>query len=217
MTIITQPSDVFFQTQTRIQTQPKAADIGEHAFALEMAQAKALYQPQPGESVDTTERRAADIEVEARLAEIKAKPNMERTAADTEYLIAHDTRLAEIAAKDMHQRTADEIDYMQKAGGFVNTMSSLSPKERALYDELVAAGDTEAVEAMNRIAMTRHAFSGEITLPNGATFNPDMTEITAQNIEKFFRHCFSDPGGEIGRSFDALAAALEQRESIGVS
>ncbi|KEA64937.1 hypothetical protein ADIMK_0639 [Marinobacterium lacunae] len=190
-----------------------ASDSTGNSFALEIERAGKAYRQAWEEPVASSEQPLEESEVETRLAAIKAKPNMERTAAETEYLIEHDTRMAEIAAKDINQRTADEIDYMQKAGGFVNTMSKLSPKERALYDELVAAGDTKAVEAMNRIAMTRYAFEGTITLPNGARFDPDLTEISVQNIEKFFRHCFDDPGGEIGRSFDALAAALDRRVS----
>ena len=79
-------------------------------------------------------------EIQQRIDAIKAKPGVERTQADFEYLSANDKRFAELQEKmkasgtsGFDSLTADEVDYMQKAGGFVNTMAELSPKEKALY------------------------------------------------------------------------------------
>ena len=147
-----------------------------------------------------------------RLAAIKTKPALERSAADTEYLLANDKRLAEINAKDPQTLTADEIDYQQKAGGFVNTMANLSAAERALYDELVAAGNHAAVEGMNLIALARHGMDGQqVTLPDGSSFDPTRTEITAENIRQLFTQMFVDGDGAAARRLDALAGYLERR------
>lgn len=147
-----------------------------------------------------------------RLAAIKAKPALERSAADTEYLLANDKRLAEINAKDPQTRTADEVDYVQKAGGFVNTMANLSASEKALYDEMVAAGNYDAVEGMNLIALARQGMGGQqVTLPDGSSFDPTKTEITPENIRKLFAQMFVDPSGDSNRRFEALAGYLERR------
>lgn len=155
---------------------------------------------------------SSDSAVADRLEGIKAKPAVQRTAEDTEFLQRHDTRLAEIAAKDINTRTADEVDYVQKAGGFVNTMANLSPQEKKLYDELVASGNTEAARGMNLIAMSRMN-GGDVTLPNGATFDPTQTDISVDNIRKLFSQMFVGADGQDAKSFDALAKYLDSRLS----
>jgi len=106
--------------------------------------------------------------VQQRLAEIKARPGVERSAADYEYLSQHDVRFIEIQQKmkasgqdGFDALTADEVDYMQKAGGFVNTMSCLSASERALYDELTAKGNREAAHGLLLVGVTRIGMSGQ--------------------------------------------------------
>lgn len=155
---------------------------------------------------------ASDAGVEARLEQIKSKPAVERSAADTEYLLANDKRLAEIRAKDPQTLTADEVDYQQKAGGFVNTMANLSSAEKALYDEMVAAGNYAAVEGMNLIALARDGMGGrQVTLPDGSSFDPTTTEISPENIRKLFTAMFVDSDGASAKRLAALAGYLEQR------
>jgi len=157
---------------------------------------------------------ASDAGVEARLEQIKSKPAVERSAADTEYLLANDKRLAEIRAKDPQTLTADEVDYQQKAGGFVNTMANLSSAEKALYDEMVAAGNYAAVEGMNLIALARDGMGGQqVTLPDGSSFDPTTTEISPENIRKLFTAMFVDSDGASARRLEALAGHLEQRSA----
>ena len=155
---------------------------------------------------------ASDAGGEARLEQIKSKPAVERSAADTEYLLANDKRLAEIRAKDPQTLTADEVDYQQKAGGFVNTMANLSTAEKALYDEMVAAGNYAAVEGMNLIALARQGMGGQqVTLPDGSSFDPTTTEISPENIRKLFTAMFVDSDGSSAKRLAALAGYLEQR------
>lgn len=120
---------------------------------------------------------------------------------------------AEIEAKGQSGMTAEDVDYLQKSSGLVNTMAHLSPKEKALYNELVASGNSEAVEAMNMIALARDGSkNNEATLSDGQSFNPSNTEITADNIRNLFKHIFADSNGSTSRKFDALASYLDQRE-----
>lgn len=157
---------------------------------------------------------ASDAGVEARLEQIKSKPAVERSAADTEYLLANDKRLAEIRAKDPQTLTADEVDYQQKAGGFVNTMANLSSAEKVLYDEMVAAGNYAAVEGMNLIALARQGMGGQqVTLPDGSSFDPTTTEISPENIRKLFTAMFVDSDGASAKRLAALAGYLEQRSA----
>lgn len=148
--------------------------------------------------------------VDARLAEIKSKDAMSRSAADTEYLWANDKRLAEITAqgKPPEQLTADELDYVQKATGLVNTFANLSSAEKALYDKAVASGNTEAAAGISQIALIRmggHMAGGA----NGTTYDPIDTSITAANIEKYFRHSIVDPSGNAEAKFQALIGFLQ--------
>lgn len=155
---------------------------------------------------------SSDGAVNARLESIKAKPALERSTEDVEFLQRNDKKLAEILAKDPKTQTADDIDYMQKAGGFVNTMANLSPQEKQLYDELVAKGDTDAVAGMNLIALSRMG-GGQVTLANGKTFNPTQTTITSDNIRQLFSQMFVSSDDQNAKSFDALAKYLDHRSS----
>ena len=147
-------------------------------------------------------------EVQARLKAIKSTPRPEWTQADKDYLEVHDSRYAEIAAKPFNARTAEDVDYLQKDGGSVNTMARLSPKEKALYNELVAQGNLEAVRGMNLLALSRMG-EGEVTLRNGQSFDPNKTEITPENIRKLFSQMFSGDDDSDARSFEALASYLD--------
>lgn len=148
--------------------------------------------------------------VQAQLDAIKAKPAVERTRDDTDFLLKNDSRLAQITATGQKAQTADDIDYMQKAGGFVNTMANLSPSEKKLYDQMVADENTDAASGMNLIALSRMG-SGNVTLPNGQTFDPRKTEITPQNIRNLFSQMFVSTDDKNARSFDALASYLDGR------
>ncbi len=163
-------------------------------------------------------------EIQNRLDAIKAKPGVERTAEDMEYLAKNDKRYAELMGKmnkindsgldGFDALTADEVDYMQKAAGFVNTMAELSPKEKALYDEMVSKGNHEAAHGLMLVALSRNGMRGQqVTLPNGRTFDPGNTEVTAENIRNLFRLMFVDPSGATDRQFEALASYLETREN----
>lgn len=157
---------------------------------------------------------AEDPAIEARLDAIRAKPAVERGSDEVEFLQKNDQRLAAIIAKDEKTRTADEHDYMQKATGFVNTMAELTPKEKALFDELVANGDWEAAKGFFLVGMSRVGMGGQqVNLPNGRTFDPTATEVTADNIRNLFKLMFVDPSGQTDRQFEALANALKQRDA----
>lgn len=162
------------------------------------------------ESRRTSEEQA----IQNRLDAIQAKPGLERSAEEVEFLNQNDKRLAAILAKDDKTRTADEVDYMQKARGFVNTMAELTPKEKALYDELIAQGDWEAALGLNLVGLARSGMKGQqVSLPNGRVFDPATTEITADNIRNLFKQMFVDDSGHTDRQFEALAACLERRAS----
>ncbi|ABB43669.1 hypothetical protein Suden_0388 [Sulfurimonas denitrificans DSM 1251] len=160
---------------------------------------------------DEAKAIAKEQEIKTRLDAIKIKPAVERTREEIEFVNSNDKRLSQISSKDYQTLTAEELDYQQKAGGFVNTMATLTSSEKALYNELVAKGDYEAASGMNLIALSRTGMEGqEVQLPNGQSFNPMNTEITAGNIRNFFQHMFVDPTGEMNRRFEALATYLEQ-------
>jgi hypothetical protein len=159
---------------------------------------------------------SANHSVDAKLAEIKSKDAVSRTASDTEYLLANDKKFAEIAAqgKSPDQLTSSELDYMQKAGGFVNTMANLSPAEKDLYDKAVASGDTDAAAGISQIALIRtggHTAGGA----NGTTYDPINTEITAANIERYFSHSIVDPSGKAQSQFQALIQFLQTNPDNG--
>lgn len=155
---------------------------------------------------------AQESEIQIRLDSIKSKPVIERTSEEIAFVNDNDKHLAKIRDKDPQTLTAEELDYQQKAGGFVNTMATLSASEKALYNELVAKGDYEAAAGMNLIALARTGMEGqEVQLPNGQSFDPTNTEITASNIRNFFQYMFVDQSGEMNKRFEALASYLENR------
>jgi hypothetical protein len=159
-----------------------------------------------------------DREIQIRLDAIKAKPAVERTPQDTDYLSENDKRFAEIRDKTttngFESLTSDEVDYMQKATGFVNTMASLSPNEKALYDELVAKGKGELAQGLLLVGMSRMGMEGQqVTLPNGRTLDPTNTEVTADNIRNLFKHLFAGDTSATDRTFEALASYLDQRQA----
>jgi len=173
---------------------------------LELSKAKAAAAA----SASTSTR--ADPAVEARLAAIKSKDAVSRTDADREYLFANDKQLAEITEKERQtpgSLTASEIDYMQKAGGFVNTFATLSPAEKALYDEAVASGNKDAADGISQIAFIRMGSNHMAGGANGSTYDPINTEITAANIEKYFRHSIVDPSGQSDAKFQALMQFMQ--------
>jgi hypothetical protein len=167
------------------------------------------------------DKTTANAEVEKRIAEIKSRPNVERSPADFEYLEKHDQRYAELLEKiqahgmnGYEVLTADELDYMQKASGMVNTMAYLSSGEKALFDEMVAQGNREAATGLLLVGMSRIGMEGQqVTLPNGQSFDPTGTEVTATNVRNLFKYLFVDPSGTTDRSFEALASFLDKREA----
>ena len=120
-----------------------------------------------------------------------------------------------VQSKDPKTQTAEDIDDMQKTGGFVNTMANLSPVEKQLYNELVAKGDTDAVRGMNLLALSRMD-GGDVTLPNGRTFDPGKTEITANNVRQLFSQMFVSADDQGAKSFEALASYLDGRTQASV-
>jgi len=148
--------------------------------------------------------------IKARIDEIVAKPAAQRSEQEVDFLQKNDQRLADILARKPGSQTADELSDLQKTGGFVNTMAHLSPAERNLYDELVAKGDTQAARAMGLVALSRTG-GGEVTLPNGVTFDPQKTEVTAKNVRELFSRMFVSMDGQDQRSFEALAQYLQGR------
>jgi hypothetical protein len=150
--------------------------------------------------------------VDARLAEIKAKDMITKTAEDMDYLWANDSGLAALRAKMQanpnYNPTAAELDHEQKAIGFVNTMANLSPAEKDLYDKAIASGNKDAAAGISQIAFIRmmgHTAGG----PNGATYDPINTEITAANIERYFSHSIVDSSGKAQAQFQALIQYLQ--------
>lgn len=162
-----------------------------------------------------------DAEIQKRIDAIKANPGVERAAADYDYLNKYDKRFVELQEKmkasgcdGFDSLSADEVDYMQKAGGFVNTMAELSSKEKALYDELVAQGNHEAAHGLMLVALARNGMGGQqVKLPNGQTFDPETTEVTAATIRNLFKSMFVDPSGSTDSQFEALASYMQRREA----
>jgi hypothetical protein len=141
-------------------------------------------------------------------------PVIDHPSNRTDSVSISDTAKMLSTNETIFNRTADEIDDMQKAGGFVNTMAYLSPKEKQLYNELVSSGNTLALQGLSLIAMSRvGSEDAEVTLPNGKSFNPNRTEITPDNIQNLFKLMFVDKTGDSQRSFDALASFLNKREN----
>ncbi len=198
-----------FKSPVQRQTSPaSAANLAERVSISEAAKAMS------GRSQALT----TDAAIQNRIDTIKTTPNVERTQADFDFLAKYDTRYVEIQEKlktsGNNSLTSDEVDYLQKAGGFVNTMAELTPGERALYDELVAQGNSEAANGLMLVGMSRIGMSGQqVTLPNGRSFDPTATEVTAANIRNLFKFMFVDATGNTDRQFDALASYLDKREA----
>jgi len=168
---------------------------------------------------DAANKTTASAEVQQKIAEIKSRPNVERSPADFEYLEKHDQRFRELLEKvkvngGSEALMADELDYFQKATGAVNTMAYLSSGEKALFDEMVAQGNREAATGLLLVGMSRIGMEGQqVTLPNGQSFDPTSTEVTAANVRNLFKYLFVDPSGSTDRSFEALASFLDKRET----
>lgn len=189
---------------------------GTYGIAQDRKAATTVATEATGTQVSLSDRAralsASDSALTARLEGIKAKPAILRSAEEADFVRHNDKRLAELSAIDPQARTADEVSYLQKAGGFVNTMANLSPAEKALHDELVAKGDTEAVRGMSLIALSRMG-GGDVTLSHGRTFDPTQTPITADNVRQLFSQMVVGTDGQDARSFDALATYLDSRSS----
>ncbi|WP_306606532.1 hypothetical protein [Azonexus sp.] len=172
---------------------------------------------------DAAKKTTTSAEVQQKIAEIKSRPNVERSPADFEYLEKHDQRYGELLEKiktngmnGWEALTADELDYMQKASGMVNTMAYLSSGEKALFDEMVAQGNREAATGLLLVGMSRIGMDGQqVTLPNGQRFDPADTEVTAANVRNLFKYLFVDSSGNgtTDQSFEALASYLDKREA----
>lgn len=144
-----------------------------------------------------------------RLDAIKAKPHSQRNEEEMALLLQQDARLAEIYTKKKQERSSAEIEYVQQSTGTAHTFSTLTPCEKALYDELVALGEWMAAQGVAGIAFVRYAAIGSVSLPNGLTFDPQTTSVTAENLRDLFRFSLIDPSGNSARRFEALALFLE--------
>ena len=156
----------------------------------------------------------ASNEIDAQLAAIKAKNPMSRTPDDVAFMQTNDPKLAANLYKINHNipLTSAEIDYDQKTMGFVNSFALLSDDEKALYDKAVASGNQEAAAGISVIAMIRtlgHSAGGK----EGATYDPINTEITADNVRRYFSYSIIDPTGKAQSQFDTLVRFLENSDS----
>lgn len=66
---------------------------------------------------------------------------------------------------------------------------------------------------MNLFSLSRTG-GGEVTLPNGRTFDPGNTAITRDNVRQLFSQMFVGTDGQDAKSFDALAAHLDTRTQL---
>lgn len=196
-----------FQTQFQTQWQLSSAPASSEGSQVNISDAA---QKLLAESASASEAQ----DIQNKLDAIKAKPAVQRTAEDTAFLNGNDQRLIDIrtSGKGPDQLSADDLDYMQKAGGFVNTFANLSPQEKQLYDEFVAAGNQEAAQGLRNIALAREGMQGSVTLPDGRSFDPENTELTGDNVRNLYRFMFADADSDTVRVFDALAAALDLRQ-----
>lgn len=159
-----------------------------------------------------------DQAIQKQLDAIKAKPAVERSAEEMEFVSQNDKRFTEIQEKiksnGFESLKADDMDYMQKAGGFVNTMAMLSPKEKSLYDDMVSKGDYQAAQGLMLVGMSRMGMEGQqVTLENNLSFSPIDTELTAEAIQNFFKHMFVSDSRNTDAAFDALSSYLEQNKT----
>ncbi len=154
----------------------------------------------------------ADASVDTRLAAIKAKGPLSKTAEDMDYLYANDAKLATILEKSNNGigLTSSEIDYQQKTIGFVNTMAFLSPGEQKMYDDMLDMGNPAAASALADIAFVRTTMGHTAGGAEGTTYDPIHTEITAENVTRYFRHTVIDKTGASESSFQALIQYLQR-------
>lgn len=122
--------------------------------------------------------------------------------------------VSDAARSPQAPQTAEDIDRMQKASGLVNTFANLSASEKKLYNDFVEKGDMEAANGIALIALGRMG-SGNVTLPDGRTFNPRDTEITAKNVRELFGRMFASAERIGDPALDALANSLERMEREG--
>lgn len=161
------------------------------------------------------EVHSASVEQDAiasRLAEIRAKGPVNRSQEEHDFLLAADKRLAEILAqgKVVDNLSSEELAYVQTASGFVNTMATLSSAERAMYDEAVASGNADAAKGIALLALIRAA--GPVAGgAGGSTYDPFSKEISAANVEQYFRHSIVDSDGEANNAFQALIRYLKEQ------
>ena len=149
---------------------------------------------------------------DSKLDAIRSKGAAERTSEEASYLLKNDAHLAKILSGGPRELTSDELDYVQKAGGFVNTMSKLTSAERGLRDRMISEGNFDAAAGISLIGLARQGMS-EVKLPNGKTFDPMLTEITSNNVEELFSQMFVGANEQNRRSFSALTAYLEKASS----
>lgn len=196
------------------QRQASAGELAKAADTVNISQAaRDAFAASSSNRWSSSSNSSTTNSVDTKLAEIKSKDAMSRTQEETDYVLTYDTKFAAIRDKINENKgpdtlTAEELDYAQKASGFVNTMANLSSAEKALYDKMVASGNTAAVAGMSQIALIRmmgHMAGGA----NGTTYDPINTEITAANTEKYFSHSIVDPSGKAQSQFQALIQYLQ--------
>ena len=212
--IVQSTSASFFAAEIARSPSPRQNPVASQANIADTVRisqaAREAFAASPS-SVPTNSEKS----VEARLADIRARGPVNRSQEDQDFLFTNDKRLAEITAqgKPPEKLTAEELDYLQKASGLVNTFAHLSSAEKALYDKAVASGNTAAAEGISQIALIRQG--GEMAGgANGTTYNSRTTEITAANIEKYFRHSIVDPSGNAESKFQALIQFLQNNPVV---
>lgn len=209
--MVIQPNYGMFSAPTT-----RALPVERQSPAIETAKsAGTVTISQAARDVLSSSGSSSSPSVEARLAEIKAKGLLARTPEDSEYLVAHDAKFAEIRDKRNNgaSLTSSEIDYQQKAIGFVNTMASLNPAEKQMYDDMVATGNSAAAEGLANIAFMRTTLGHTAGGAEGTTYDPVNTEITAANVVKYFMNTIVDNTGKSQTQFQALIQYLENRPS----
>ena len=215
---------MIIQTNTRVAT-IKASSVLPAFQAANTSQAanvadsvtisQAARDALAASATTTDSTRAA---VDAKLKQIVAEGPINRSAEDMNYLITNDPKLAAIYAKINQNNgsgnlTAEELDYQQKTIGFVNTMASLSPAEKATYDKMVASGNTAAAAGMSDIAFERATLGHTASTADGVTYDPINTEITPENILKYFSQSIGDPTGKTQSQFQALIQYLQNNSA----
>ena len=197
---------------------PQTTSATQEAPAAMPASGDPVSISEEARQLSASGAQANDREVQDRLAAIKAKPAVQRTQADRDFLNRNDTRLKDIQARlaasgqGPESLKADDLEYMQVASGMVNTMGNLTQQERQLYDQLVSSGNQEAAQGLRMVALARVGQQGSVTLPDGR--NLDLrAELSSYSVRNLYSQMFADSDGSIGRAFNALAQALDQRST----